>query len=558
MTFDNRIFADKKSPDPALATRESGKRNGTMSTTPTTGIVSDQHAAVKTEKPDYLSKLTELGMSLNTISYYVSSGLNLADVYTSAVHLQSQGVDLNANIPGSDNWKTPQEREKEVRARDEYKKLTDSLYNTLSRLDTLAFNGQSEAALRGVTQLLRKKHKPISQERLEAVMQEIGLSVRLNLITKRFEYIGWAASWPRMERGRLENDIPVKLMDLTQEIYTGVNDGTIRRLLGVIAGENCYNPVLDLIKETEVTQESYVGEWEKLTSALNIKTSFEETLLYKWFLQGIALLHNQGTKEADYSADGMLVLHGPQGCGKTSFVQCAGMRPEWYMTGSKVKPQDKDYLIRSTGRFITEYGEGERSFLKVDPDEMKAFVTQGTDFYRRPWDRADTEAARHTNFVATCNSTEFLVDLTGNRRFWIIDVTGMDVEALRKIDFLVIWRGTYSVWRDLKKAGKENDYRLTPEEREKLEEKNKPFMRPVMAQAECEDIFALVEQHPDLYTWDYMTITDFMSEWNDFVFGKRHFTSAVVGRALKALGHESELTRENGKTGRYIFLPRRK
>lgn len=547
------LTTEQKAPAPALQAREPGECVGTMPSTPTTGIVPKDAAAVK-ENPNYLSMLTELGMSLASISYFVDSGMDMEEVYQSALSLKAQGADLNAGIHGND-WKTPQEHEREVRARDEYKKLTDGLYDKLARLDTLAFNGQSEAALRGVTQMLRKKAKPISQARLEAVMQEIGLSVRLNLITKRFEYVGWAANWPKMEPGRLENDIPVKLMDLTQEIYSGVNDGAIRRLLGVIAGENAYNPVLDLIQEQYVTQKSYETEWDKLKTALNLKTPFEETLLYKWFLQGIALLHNQGTKEADYSADGMIVLHGPQGCGKTSFVQCAGMNPEWYMTGSKVKPQDKDYLIRSTGRFITEYGEGERSFLQVDPDEMKAFVTQGTDFYRRPFDRADTEAPRHTNFVATCNSTEFLVDLTGNRRFWIVDVTGMDVDALRKVDFLTIWRGMYADWQSLKKTGAENWYRLTPEERDKLEERNKPFMRPVKAQMECEDIFALVDEHPDLYTWDYMTVTDFMLEWNDFVFGKRHFQSTTVGRALKAMGADKDF--KTAKGYKYIYLPRK-
>ncbi|MBK8106504.1 MAG: hypothetical protein IPK42_13340 [Betaproteobacteria bacterium] len=53
-------------------------------------------------------------------------------------------------------------------------------------------------------------------------------------------------------------------------------------------------------------------------------------------------------------------------------------------------------------------------------------MTSDTDKLRRPYGRMDSEYPRRTVFFATVNDANFLVDSTGNTRFWTIPVKAID------------------------------------------------------------------------------------------------------------------------------------
>ena len=136
--------------------------------------------------------------------------------------------------------------------------------------------------------------------------------------------------------------------------------------------------------------------------------TLSQTLIRKWFWQGAALLQNK--QGAAFGADGMLVLQGAAGVGKTSFFRYAAMKAEWFVEGGRLSEYDKDFQRRCLTSWITEFGELERSVTSQTANTFKALVTNAFDAYRLTYDRQDTEAPRRTNFGATCNSTEFIPD----------------------------------------------------------------------------------------------------------------------------------------------------
>ncbi len=77
--------------------------------------------------------------------------------------------------------------------------------------------------------------------------------------------------------------------------------------------------------------------------------------------------------------------------------------------------------------WIVEIGELDGTFKK-DIALLKGFLTLDQDKIRVPYGRADSEYARRTVFMATVNEEHFLVDPTGNTRFWTIPVIDINYE----------------------------------------------------------------------------------------------------------------------------------
>jgi predicted P-loop ATPase len=59
---------------------------------------------------------------------------------------------------------------------------------------------------------------------------------------------------------------------------------------------------------------------------------------------------------------------------------------------------------------------------------LKGFLTSDKDKVRRPYARTNSEYQRRTVFCASVNEETFLVDSTGNSRFWTLPVIEIDYQ----------------------------------------------------------------------------------------------------------------------------------
>ena len=121
--------------------------------------------------------------------------------------------------------------------------------------------------------------------------------------------------------------------------------------------------------------------------------------------------------------DYMPVLNGAQGIGKSTFIARLGM--EWFSDSLTLSDMnDKTAAEKLQGYWIQEIGEL-AGMKKADIDKVKAFISRVDDKYRASFGRRVTSHPRQCVFFGTTNSESgYLRDITGNRRYWNVKVTG--------------------------------------------------------------------------------------------------------------------------------------
>ena len=121
--------------------------------------------------------------------------------------------------------------------------------------------------------------------------------------------------------------------------------------------------------------------------------------------------------------DYLPVFNGAQGIGKSTFISNLGM--EWFSDSLTLSDMnDKTAAEKLQGYWIHEIGEL-AGMKKADLDKVKAFVSRCDDKYRASFGKRVTPHPRQCVFFGTTNSENgYLRDITGNRRFWNIKVSG--------------------------------------------------------------------------------------------------------------------------------------
>lgn len=129
----------------------------------------------------------------------------------------------------------------------------------------------------------------------------------------------------------------------------------------------------------------------------------------------IARAYHAGSK-FDY----MPVLVGRQGLGKSYFLRKLAHCSDWFLDNLTTMEGD-GAIEKLRGMWIVEVAE--LASIKKDKIEtIKAFITQINDVYRPKYGRETIFRPRSCVFCGTTNSTAFLADITGNRRFLPVDV----------------------------------------------------------------------------------------------------------------------------------------
>ncbi len=152
------------------------------------------------------------------------------------------------------------------------------------------------------------------------------------------------------------------------------------------------------------------------------------------------------------------VLNGPQGIGKSTAVSRLGM--EWYSDSLSLSDMnDKTAAEKLQGFWILEIGEL-AGMKKADMEKVKAFMSRQDDKYRASFGRRVTPHPRQCVFVGTTNSENgYLRDITGNRRFWNIKVTGESKNHPWQITQQLVDQ----IWAEVKSFAESEKLYLTPE-----------------------------------------------------------------------------------------------
>ena len=129
--------------------------------------------------------------------------------------------------------------------------------------------------------------------------------------------------------------------------------------------------------------------------------------------------------------DELLIIEGDQGTAKSSAVEDMCVNPDWFTDALPLGANSKVTIEQTSGKWIVEASEL-GGLRKADIDKLKAQLSRTMDVARLAYGRQPTTRPRHFILIGTTNkSASYLLDLTGNRRFWPVKIKRFDLKKLR-------------------------------------------------------------------------------------------------------------------------------
>jgi hypothetical protein len=384
-----------------------------------------------------------------------------------------------------------------------------------------------------------EKGKPRNHhENLAEICRRAGIIVRYNVMTKEEEIIIPYRAYSR------DNEANASLAELAS-ICSLFNFPTskLQEFVTLLADQNQYSPVINWIKSTPWDGVIRINDFLNTVTARGGQKEQElkNVLIFRWLMSAIRAAFGKDGVEAH----GVLVFAGRQGMGKTAWVKslvpaAINAVERMVQDGLMLNLDDKDSVKQALMGWISELGEIDSTFKKSAISQLKAFVTRDTDRIRKPYARKESTYARRTVFFGSVNTTEYLQDDTGNRRFWTVDCESInyahDFDMQQIFAEMCYYYEQGGAWH------------LSSEERALLDDHNKDFEAgdPIK-----DRILSAFDWEADAKYWQYMRATDAL-----LAAGIDRPTRGDLTRAgpiIRELNNND--TKRCGRAGRLFFMP---
>lgn len=251
------------------------------------------------------------------------------------------------------------------------------------------------------------------------------------------------------------------------------------------------------------------------------------------FLSAAARILKPGCK-----VDSMVILEGPQGSRKSTLLETLG--GEFYGDCSSGFGT-KDFYQQISDKLIVEVSELDM-FRKSDVNTIKRVITTPTDLYRPPYGRVVEKFPRRCIFIGTTNQSDYLMDETGNRRFFPLVVKKINLDAVKqdRTQFFaeaVARVKAGEIWYEMPMELAEQEQSIRMMEADVWDDIIEDFLNSTLLKA----------QHG-------VTIRDVMIDALQFEPSRVTRPDSIrVGKCLRRLGWEPKVTREGGMTHRTFF-----
>ena len=248
-------------------------------------------------------------------------------------------------------------------------------------------------------------------------------TVRYNVIAKEIEI-----NIPGM-KGSVDNRLSSALTHIESlAALNGLSTAPCGKYVTLIADEYQYNPIADWIHSKPWDGQDRLSDvYATLVAHEDFPADLKRTLLYRWLISAVAAV----LKPSGFHCRGVLTLQGEQSLGKTSWIRSLVTDPilqeAYVLEGHHLDPANKDTVLIAIKHWIVELGELDSSFKK-DIARIKGVITNQSDKVRKPYAAAPSEFQRRTVFAASVNEVNFLVDPTGNSRWWVIPLIRIDYQ----------------------------------------------------------------------------------------------------------------------------------
>lgn len=291
-------------------------------------------------------------------------------------------------------------KERELQAADDFDDGNDVNWQTKLELDK---NGGISESLTNFVTILRY------DQRLHEIAyneHSCGISIRDAELLP----------WEQLKPGWSDADLAA-LTAYLDRVYHIFSPSKLKNALLTITAERSFHPIKEYLeglpawdgkKRLETLLIDYLGAED---------SSYVRAVTRKTLVAAVARVYEPGIK-----FDTVLVLSGPQGIGKSMFF--AKLGGIWFSDSLTISDmRDKTGAEKLQGFWIMEIGEM-NGIKKVEVETVKSFASRQDDKFRVAYGTVVESHPRQCVICGTSNSQHFLRDVTGNRRFWPVQVTG--------------------------------------------------------------------------------------------------------------------------------------
>ena len=185
--------------------------------------------------------------------------------------------------------------------------------------------------------------------------------------------------------------------------------------LKILFDERRYNPLRDIVDGIEWDGknrcEQFLSRWAKCEDG-----EYTREVSRLIFAGGIHRLYAPGTKFDDVP----ILIGTRQGEGKSTLVRWLAINDVYYGEINVIEGQQA--IEQLQGKWICEIGELLALTKNKEQEAAKAYITRAIDSYRKPYEKNVSEFPRRCVFIGSTNDSQFLVDKTGNRRYYPVEV----------------------------------------------------------------------------------------------------------------------------------------
>lgn len=226
-------------------------------------------------------------------------------------------------------------------------------------------------------------------------------------------YIFESVPWRKVKEAE-----PMKNVDYSgvrnyiESIYGITGNLKIDDSLALEIEKNSFHPVRDYLKALE---------WDGVERVDNVlieyfgaeNNIYSKEAIRKTMVGAVGRIFVPGIK-----FDLVLTLVGKEGTGKSHFVKKIGVN---WSSDTFMTVHGKEALEQIQGAWLIEMAEL-AGIKKADVEPVKHFITKQEDTFRHAYARTSETYKRQCVFIGTTNSSNFLTDPSGNRRFVPIDI----------------------------------------------------------------------------------------------------------------------------------------
>ena len=381
----------------------------------------------------------------------------------------------------------------------------------LSGRPTTALNDAITKRMTAVAQAMAVKGNKKTSDDYKTELSILGYDVRLNLAGNKIEV-----------NGEL----------LTDFIYANIRNDMkdagfskseiIEDCVMATAKENEFHPVLEYLEKLKWDGQSHIQKLAGYVQAVN--EPIWPVLLRKWLIGAIM-------RALDGKQNPMLVLDGPQGCGKSLFSKWLCPDKKYFREGP-IDPDSRDDKIAAAEVWIWEVAELGSTTRRSDVDALKNFLTTETFTARAPYGRSNLQYKAMASYIGTINDIAgFLNDSTGARRYWVMGIDGINWKYAEELSIDDVWAEAYAAY----KAGETNE--LTEDQRETVEAIDKEYQVINSVEEIIKDCFFLDPDGPNCST--FTSFKDIRTVLRDPTRGNLSAAEASdrkISEALKTLG----------------------